>query len=93
MTFQDDPNRPRPANDDPLVYSSPAPEAPGTFMSGWGIPLAVAGVVLIAGLLIFSLSGDRTSMVAGTNEPSSVVRPAPTPNVTPPPTAPPAKTQ
>jgi hypothetical protein len=93
MTFQDDPNRPRPSNDDPPVYSSPAPEAPGRFTSDWSIPLAIAGVALIVGLLIFSLSGDRTSLVAETNEPSSVVRPAPTPNVTPPPTTPPAKTQ
>jgi hypothetical protein len=93
MTFQDDPNRPRPPFDDPLVTrDAPAGEAPSAGM-GWGIPLALAAFALIAGLFFFNMSSDRTAMVARTDEPSSVVRPAPAPNVTPPPAMPPAKTQ
>jgi hypothetical protein len=79
------PNDPR----DPYVRN-PVPASEGM---GWGVPLGIAAVVLIAGLFFFNMSGDRTSTVATNNEPSSVVRPAPTPNVTPPPATPPAKTQ
>ena len=91
MTFQDDPNRPRPPFDDPLVTRD-APEAPSAGM-GWGIPLAVAAFVLIAGLFFFNMGSDRTAMVATSSEPSAVTRPAPAPSVTPPPVTPPAKTQ
>jgi hypothetical protein len=92
MTFQDDPNRPRPPLDEPLVNRDPAREVPSEGM-GWGIPLGIAGVVLIAGIFFFSSSSDRTSTVATNNEPSAVTRPAPAPSVTPPPATPPAKTQ
>lgn len=93
MTFQDDPNRPRPPYDDPLVNrDAPAGEVPSAGM-GWGIPLALAAFVLVAGLFFFNMSGDRTATVATNNEPSAVTRPAPAPSVTPPPATPPAKTQ
>jgi hypothetical protein len=93
MTFQDDPNRPRPPYDDPLVNrDAPAPDVPSAGM-GWGVPLALAAFVLIAGLFFFNMSSDRTSMVARNDEPSGAVRPAPAPSVTPPSVTPPAKTQ
>lgn len=89
MTYENNPNR--------LDNRSRVPVRSGM---GWGIPLAIAAVVLIAGLLFFGSSGDRTTTVSNTpmtttqTNPSSPARtaPAPTPT-TPAPATAPTKTQ
>lgn len=79
MTYQNDPNR----LDDRTRT--------GDGM-GWGIPVAIAAVVIIAGLLFFNSSGDRTT-TASNNAPSVTqttpsgperTAPAPAPAPTPP---------
>ena len=61
---------------------------------GWGLPAAIAAVVLIiGGMFLFASSGDRSTTTAANNE-APVTRsaptttPAPVPPVTPPVTAP-----
>ena len=55
MTYENDPNQ--------LDNRSRVPMRAGM---GWGIPLAIAAVVLIAGLLFFNPSGDRTTTASNT---------------------------
>ena len=87
MTFQDDPNRPRPVGDplgDPMLDR----DASGRRIDragmdsgmGWGIPLVIAAVVLIGGLFLYSSGTDRTT-TASNNTPSvtTTTKPAPTP--------------
>ena len=92
MTFQDDPNRLRPA--DPLLQRDAQGRKVADNTMGWGIPLAIAAFVLIAGLFFFNSAGDRTT-TASNNTPAVTAPNAqstPSPNVgkTSPP---PAKTQ
>ena len=67
MTFQDDPNRPIPPHpaDDPYVRRPVEREG-----MGWGIPLGIAAVALIAGLFFFSPGGERTT-TASNNTPTT----------------------
>jgi hypothetical protein len=80
---RNDPNRP--LNSDPDVNR---PVATDSAAMGWGIPLAVAAVVLVAGLLFFNNGRvpDRTATnstaVTQTN-PSGPARPAPAPQPAP----------
>ena len=55
--------------------------------NGWGIPLAVGAVVLVAGLLFFGSSGTDRTTTASNNvtqtNPSGPARPAPAPMASP----------
>jgi hypothetical protein len=85
MTYENDPNR--------LDNRSRAPMRSGM---GWGIPLAIAAIVLIAGLLFMSPNADRTTTASNTpatttqTNPSGPARTAPAP--TPAPATAPTKT-
>ena len=75
MTFQDDPNRPRP-------YVAPLHDRDthGRKIQkdgmGWGIPLGIAAVLLIAGFMFLNPRSDTTT---ATNNSPTVTRPAATP--------------
>lgn len=91
MTFQDDPNRPRPVGDPLLNRDASGRRIESTGM-GWGIPLAIAAVVLIGGLFLYSSGTDRTTTASNT-APSvtTTTKPAPAPtpaNPAPPVTSP-----
>jgi hypothetical protein len=77
MTFQDDPNRPRPAADPLLNRDANGRRIEGTGM-GWGIPLAIAAVVLIGGLFLYSSGTDRTTTASNTPV-TTTTKPAPAP--------------
>ena len=87
MIYQNDPNR---IDDHP---TEPARDG-----MGWGVPLGIAAVVLIAGLMFFSSGGNRTTTASNTpatttqTNPSGPERTTPAPTPAPAPT-PPAKTQ
>jgi hypothetical protein len=56
----------------------PGSARPRTEFAGLGIPLAIAAVVFMAALLIFSAAGpDRTRTADNSNQPSAVTTPAP----------------
>ena len=91
MTVQDDPNRPRPPYTEPVVNRDPV-HAPRTFMNGWGLPLAVAAVVIVGGLLFMSSGSDRTTTASNNAPMTTQTNPSGPLPITPVPT-PPAKTQ
>jgi hypothetical protein len=96
MTFQDDPNRPRPPYTEPVVTRDPA-RVPTAGM-GWGIPLAIAAFVVVAGLLFMSSGSDRTTTASNNNPTTTQGTSAPNAQQTPSPdigkaAPPPAKTQ
>jgi hypothetical protein len=96
MTFQDDPNRPRPPYTEPVVTRDPA-RVPTAGM-GWGIPLGIAAFVLVAGLLFMSSGSDRTTTASNTAPAPTQSTSAPNAQQTPSPeigrtAPPPAKTQ
>jgi hypothetical protein len=70
----------RPLGSDPYADQRPLSDDGGY---GWGIPLGIGAVVLIAGLLFFGSSGtDRTTTASNTpaatqTNPSSPARPVP----------------
>jgi hypothetical protein len=71
MSLENDPNRT--IGPDPYVRRTGMSDDTGF---GWGIPLALAAVVLIAGLLFYNMSSsDRTTTASNTAP--SVTRPAP----------------
>jgi hypothetical protein len=82
-----DPNDPnRPLGADPY-YSRPHMRDDDSV--GWGLPAAVAAVVLIiGGMFLFASSGDRTRTAANNEAPITrnvpVQTPAPVPPTTPP---------
>ncbi len=87
-----DPNDPnRPLGNDPYYVNRARPNDEG---AGWGLPAAVAAIVLIiGGMFLFASSGDRTQTAANNNETpvtrtAPVTTPAPMPPTTPPATAP-----
>jgi hypothetical protein len=82
MTYHDmDPNRPANGPD----ARRPVDQDIGT---GWGIPLAIGAVVLIAGLLFFNFESSR--MTTASNDAPVMRQTNPS---TPTPAPPPAKTQ
>lgn len=86
MTYHDmDPNRP---GTDPYVTRPNMSE--GRF--GWGIPLAIAAVVLIAGLLFFNSTNETTTTASNDAPVTRQTNPG-TPVPGPAPTTPPVKTQ
>jgi hypothetical protein len=84
MTFENDPDRIAP---DPRV---PVRDSSSSAMS-WGIPLALAAFVLIAGLLFFNSDTNRTTTAS--NDPAVSRQTAPSTPTPAPPATPPAKTQ
>lgn len=89
-----DPNDPnRPLGADPY-FEANRPRMRDDDSVGWGLPAAVAAVVLIiGGMFLFASSGDRTRTAASNNEApitrnAPVQTPAPVPPTTPPVTAP-----
>jgi len=84
MTYHDmDPNR---RVDDPHVRR-PVDESRGM---SWGIPLALAAIVLVGGLLFFNSDANRTTTASNDAPVARQTNPS-TP--TPPPAPPPAKSQ
>lgn len=87
-----DPNDPnRPLGADPFYDHRPSVRDDDSV--GWGLPAAVAAVVLIiGGMFLFASSGDRTKTAANSEAPitrnAPVQTPAPMPPTTPPTTAP-----
>jgi hypothetical protein len=87
-----DPNDPnRPLGTDPY-YNNPARVRDDDGV-GWGLPAAVAAVVLIiGGMFLFASSGERSTTTAANEAPvtrtAPVQKPAPLPPTTPPVTAP-----
>ena len=76
MTYQDDRNLDR----DPVTRAPVHDE--GGF--GWGIPLALAAVVLIAGLLFFNSNRDMTTATNNNSPTTNQSVPAPAaPTITP----------
>jgi hypothetical protein len=72
----------RPVGSDPYLDQRPVSGEGGY---GWGIPLGIGAIVLIAGLLFFGSTGaDRTTTASNNTpvtqtNPSSPARPAPAP--------------
>jgi hypothetical protein len=89
MTFQDDPNRPRPAGD-PLLNRDASGRRIESAGMGWGIPLAIAAVVLIGGLFLYSSGSDRTTTASNTPAVTTTTKPAPAPSTAPTANTPPA---
>ena len=56
-----------------------------TARTGWGVPLAIAAIALVAGILLFNWSSDRTTTASSTAPGTTQSTPAPQ---TPPPTRP-----
>jgi hypothetical protein len=86
MTYENDPNRRVGA--EPYVERPVMQERDGM---GWGIPLGIAAIVLIAGLLFFGTGSERTTTASndrGTVTTTTPKTPAPTPPATAPTTAP-----
>jgi hypothetical protein len=87
MSYHDiDPNRPA---HDPYVRRPPASDR----RMGWGIPLGLAALAIIFGLVFLLPSNDRTTTASNSTpatqtNPSGPERTSPTPTPTPP-----AKTQ
>ena len=80
MTFQNnDPNRPMSPNSN---LRRPASENTSA-MSTWGIPAAIAAVVIVGGLFLYNSMGDRHTTTANNNAPTTTqvtpVTPTPTP--------------
>ena len=83
MTYENDPNRP--LGTEPYVERPVARESAGM---GWGIPLAVAALVLIGGLFLFTTGGDRTTTASNNRGPITNNVPTQTPAPMPPNTVP-----
>ena len=83
MTYENDPNRR--LDTDPYVERPLARERNGM---GWGVSLAVAAIVLIAGLLFFNTGGDHTTTASNNRSPITNNVPTQTPAPMPPNTAP-----
>jgi hypothetical protein len=90
MTMDQDPNRP--IGTDPYVRRNPVRDDGGW---GWGVPLAIAAFVLVAGLLFFNMS-DSPVTTASNTSPAPATTSAPNAQSTPSPdigkTAPPPAT-
>jgi hypothetical protein len=52
--------------------------------AGWGLPLGIAALALIAGLVFFNWSGDRTTTASNTNRPTTTLTTPMTPPATTP---------
>jgi hypothetical protein len=89
MTFQNDPNRVRP---EPLTKRDPLRATPSTFVGSWGLPLGLAAIVIVAGLLFFNTGRDRTTTASNNSPTVTQTNPSSPAPSTPAPT-PPVKTQ
>ena len=58
----------RPYHDDP---NHGRPRKPNGENKSWGVPLAIAAVVLVAATIIFSAAGPDRTRTAGANNPNS----------------------
>jgi hypothetical protein len=88
MTYQNDPNNPRPYTDPVLNRDASGRRVPSSNMS-WGIPAIIAAAVLVFGFIFLMPSNDRTNTASNTSP--QVSRPAPTPAPAPVTPAPPTK--
>jgi hypothetical protein len=60
-----------------FVEPAPSRRPIRTELTGWGVPLAVAAIVFVAGMLVFSFTGTDRTYTASNRE--RVLVPAPDP--------------